>query len=117
MVDSPVNRVVGDANATAEVRDSLGRLLTLRYPTSFLRMRLARFIGADLQQNQEWWGNAIVALAVTRIDETPVPEARNADQVESVIFKLTDEGMYSVAMWLKDETERRSVSIAAEAKN
>lgn len=117
MVDTPSQRVIGDANANAVVEDGRGRRLALRFPSSFLRMRLARYVGADLQKNDEWWSNAIVALSVSSIDTTPVPEARNAEQVEATILKLDDDGMMAVAMWLKGETERRSESMVAEAKN
>lgn len=117
MSDTPTGRVVGDANANAVITDARERSLAVRFPSSFLRMRLARFVGSDLQNNQEWWGNAIVALSVTMIGEMPVMEARNAEQVESIIYKLDDDGMIAVAMWLKGESEKRSDNMATAAKN
>jgi hypothetical protein len=117
MSEAPVSRVVNDANNNATVYDSRQRAIAVRFPSSFLRMRLARFIGSELQANQEWWGNAIIALSVTMIDDVPTPEARNADQIESTIYKLDEDGMLAVAMWLKEESEKRSDNIAATAKN
>ena len=115
MSDSPSGRVVHDASDV--VYDARDRALTVRFPSSFLRMRLARFVGADLQNNQEWWGNAIVALSVTQIGEVPVMEARNAEQIESTIYKLDDDGMIAIATWLKAESEKRSDNMATAAKN
>jgi hypothetical protein len=117
MTDAPVSRVVNDANINAVVEDARGREIAVRFPGSFLRMRLARYVGAELQNNQEWWGNAIVALAVTAIGELPIPEARTADAVEGIIYKLDDDGMVAVALWLKVESEKRSDNMAAAAKN
>lgn len=117
MPETPSSRVVGDANANAVVSDARGRSLSLRFPSSFLRMRLARYVGSELQQNTEWWGNAIVALSVTSIDDVPVPEARNPEQVEGTIFRLDDDGMLAVATWLRTESEARSENMVAAAKN
>jgi hypothetical protein len=117
MAEGPTDRVVNDANNTGTVYDTRERQISVRFPSSFLRMRLARYIGSELQANQEWWGNAIIALSVTMIGEVPVPEARNADQVESTIYKLDEDGMLAVAMWLKAESEKRSDNMAATAKN
>lgn len=117
MSETPSQRLVNDANANAVITDARERSIAVRFPNSFLRMRLARFVGAELQANQEWWGNAIVALAVTMIGEVPMPESRNADQVESIIYKLEDDGMLAVAMWLKEESDKRSDNMATAAKN
>jgi hypothetical protein len=116
MSDTPTSRVIGDANANAIVEDARGRRLSLRFPSSFLRMRLARYIGAELQSNAEWWGNAIVALSVTSIDDVPCLDARNPEQVEGTILRLDDDGMFAVANWLKSESEKKS-ELAAAAKN
>lgn len=116
MADTPMKRVVGDANASAIVEDRNGRKVSVRFPSSFLRMRLARYVGSELQQNQEWWGNAIIALCVTAIDEHPVPEPRSPEHVEGTIHRLDDVGMLAVANWLKDESESRA-DMAEQAKN
>lgn len=117
MAESPMSRVVGDANANAVVEDNRGRKISVRFPSSFLRMRLARYIGSELQQNQEWWGNAVIALCCTSIDEAPVPEPRSAEAVENTIFRLDDIGMLAVANWLKAESETRSENMTEQAKN
>lgn len=117
MDGTPSGRIVLDSNSNATVVDARGRVITVRFPTSFLRMRLARFIGQELQKNEEWWGNAIVALAVTAIDDVPMPEARNVDQVEGVIYRLDDDGMIAVAQWLKAQAEKRAETLIDIAKN
>ena len=84
-----------------DVRDSEGRVLTLRRLTALDRLRLYKAIGAVLAENAPYLGMALLAISVTAIDGVPVPLPGSEGQLEGILQRLGDTGIEAVAAALE----------------
>lgn len=98
---SPSARIVAEAHATAEVRDTLGRRLAVRRLNALDKLRLFKAAGPALSHNAPWLGTAVLAASVSAIDDVPVPFPASEAQVEALVARLDEAGLQSVASWLR----------------
>ena len=97
---------MAQANATIQVSDREGRLLTLRRMGALDRLRLFKAIGPVLAQNPPYLGMAMLASSVAAIDDVPVPAPGTEAQIEALISRLGDSGIAAVADGLRPEVEQ-----------
>ena len=94
---TPAATIVSYANRTTQVRDSMGRTLTMRRISALDRLRLLKAAGPDLSQNDAWLNMAGLALSVVELDGIPRAMPINERQIEAAISELGDSGLQAVA--------------------
>lgn len=94
---TPSESVVAAATSEQTVVDKSGRKLGLRRLTALDKLRLFKAAGPELSQNDAWLGMAMLATAVTAIDDVPIPQAANEYQIEAMVGRLGDFGISAVA--------------------
>ncbi len=93
---TPSARVIATAQAAPMVTDAKGRRLHLRKLTALDKLRLFKAAGSGLAQNQPWLGMAVLAASVAAIDDVPVPQPANEQQVEALVARLGDAGIAAI---------------------
>jgi hypothetical protein len=66
-------------------------------------LRLFKALGPELAQNAPYLGIALLAVAVTSIDDIPVPPAVTEGQLEALVFRLGDDGLSAIADAMAEE--------------
>ena len=89
---SPKSRVTLIDDRTASVRDSKGRLLTVKRASVVEKMRLAKALG-EHSGNDSYANFGVVAASVREIDSSPVPFPMTSLQLEALVQRLDDAGM------------------------
>lgn len=97
------------------VTDADGRRLELRALTALDKLRLFKAAGPVLSRNEPWLGMALLASAVSAIDDVPVPMPADERGIEALVRRLGDAGLAAVATAMRPEADRRDQ--AATAKN
>jgi hypothetical protein len=115
-MSSPSARVVAAAETAPAVMDGHGRRLQLRRLTALDKLRLFKAAGPALAQNQPWLGMAVLAASVIAIDDVPVPQSTNEQQIEALVARLGDVGIAAVAEALREAQPSRA-EVAATAGN
>jgi hypothetical protein len=113
---TPSARVIAAAQAAPSVTDAQGRRLQLRRLTALDKLRLFKAAGPGLAQNQPWLGMAALAASVTAIDDVPVPQPGNEQQIEALVARLGDAGIAAVGQALVD-AQPTAAEVAAAAGN
>lgn len=116
MTASPSARVLASAQSAPTVADAQGRRLQLRRLTALDKLRLFKAAGPVLAQNQPWLGMAVLAASVVAIDDVPVPQPGNEQQIEALVARLGDAGVAAVAEALMEAQPSRA-EVAAAAGN
>lgn len=101
----PSQTIIREAAKTFTATDRKGRRLVLRRLTPLDTLRLFKAAGPVLAQNEPWLSLAGLAFSVLEIDGVPVPPPVTEAQIESLIDRLGDEGLTSIADVVKDEEE------------
>jgi hypothetical protein len=96
-METPSERMLAAAQAGPTVTDPLGRRLVLRRLTALDKLRLLKAAGPALAPNTPWMGLALLAASVTAIDDVPVPQPSNEQQIEALVGRLGDEGLATVS--------------------
>jgi len=94
---SPSEAIAATNPPVSEVKDQLGRSLTLRRLNAIDRLRLFKALGPVLSENAAYLGMALLAVSVTSIDGVPLPAPGSEAQVEALILRLGDEGLEAAA--------------------
>jgi hypothetical protein len=87
---APVVRMIDDR--TASVRDSKGRLLTIKRLSVIEKMRFAKALG-EHNGNDAYSNFGVVAASVREIDGSPVVFPMTNLQLEALVQRLDDPGM------------------------
>ncbi len=93
---TPTNQIVSGSYRTTEIRDALGRMLTVRRINALDRLRLLKAAGPELSQNDAWLNMAALALSVIEIDRVPRAMPVNERQIENALSELGDHGLEAV---------------------
>lgn len=117
MSETPSTRLIGAANATVTITDSLGRSLTLRRLSTLDRLRLFKALGAELAQNPPYLGMATLAVSVCAIDSVPQPTPANEAQIEALVLRLGDAGIAAIAAALTSEGQANAERLRQDAGN
>ncbi len=99
------------------VMDGQGRQLNLRRLTALDRLRLFKAAGPVLSQNDRWLGMAMLAVSVAAIDDIPIPQPGNEQQIEALVHRLGDAGIAAVAATLDPAPAPHSAEALANAGN
>ena len=99
------------------ITDGQGRQLSLRRLTALDRLRLFKSAGPLLSQNDRWLGMAMLAVSVAAIDNIPIPQPGNEQQIEALVHRLGDLGIGAVAAALDPTPPPRSPETLANAGN
>jgi hypothetical protein len=97
--------ILANAYKTIQVRDCMGRNLTVRHINAIDRLRLLKAAGPDLSQNDAWLNMAALTLSLVDIDGIPRPAPVNERQIEALVTELGDEGLRAVAEALSANDE------------
>ena len=100
---TPTQQILAGAHQTHDVTDSVGRILTIRRPTTLDRLRLFKAAGPSLSTNDRYLGLAMLAFAVTAIDGVPLPQPTNEHQIESALDRLGDDAIDAIGASLHPE--------------
>jgi hypothetical protein len=73
--------------------------------TALDTLRLFKAAGPVLSQNEAWLSMAGLAFSVLEIDGVPVPPPATEPQIESLIERLGDEGLRTIADTVAEEQE------------
>jgi len=100
---------------TVSVTAADGRVIALRTLTALDKLRLFKAAGPILCRNEPWLGMALLACAVSAIDDIPVPMPADERGIEALVQRLGDAGLAAVATMMRPEPDRRE--LATSAKN
>ncbi len=100
--ESPSARIVAEGARVFEVVDGCGRTLQVRRPGALDRLRLFKALGPVLAENDAYVGYAMLAMCVAAIDGVPVPQPVNEAQVEALVQRLGDDGLFAMGEELAD---------------
>jgi hypothetical protein len=102
---TPSQAIIQSSNQPFEARDKNGRKLLVRRLTALDTLRLFKAAGPVLSQNESWLAMAGLAFSILEIDGIPVPTPVNEPQIESIIERLGEVGLQTVADTIKDDDE------------
>ena len=108
---TPSQAIVTEAVASRTIIDALGRVLTIRSPTTLDRLRLFKAVGANLSMNDRYLGVAMLAFVVSAIDGVPLPQPTNEYQIEAAINRLGDAAIAAIGAAL-DPTDTEGLATA-----
>ncbi len=117
---TPSSEIVGSSLQELDVRDSRARTLTVRKIGPRKRMMIFAAIGAELSQNQMYWGTAMLACAVVMIDGEHVPQPTSRREIEALVDRLGEEGLEAAGkaiqtiMGVEIDDKGQVVSVAGE---
>lgn len=95
MIDTPSAQVIEKALAEVKVKDSSGRIFTLRKPGLLAHFRLVEACG-ELARNEVYLGMCRPLTYVTAIDDDPVFQPTNKTQIEALVTRIADHGFTAV---------------------
>jgi hypothetical protein len=102
-LQTPSQYYVAVAEATHDITDTTGRVLTIRPTNTLDRLRLFKALGPTLSENDRYLGLACLAFAVTAIDAVPMPQPTNEAQLEAAIHRIGDAGIEAIAATLRQQ--------------
>ncbi len=94
--------------------DNSGRTITLRQVGILEQLRLFKALGPTLSANDAYMNIALIAAAVSQIDDLPIPFPATEASVEGIISRLGDVGVRAVDQALPAPTQ---AEILADAGN
>jgi hypothetical protein len=112
-MDTPTSRIIAAALAPIAICDLRGRQLSLRRVSALDRLRLFKALGPDLSQNAPYLGIALLAVAITAIDDVPVPPPVTEGQLEALVHRLGDDGLSAIANAMVAEPSEDEEQMAA----
>jgi len=92
---SPAAQAIAKAQASAEVIDARGRIITLKKPGVLAQFRLIEALG-DTAQNQVYMAMVLPLIFVADIDGEPVILPTRKSEVEALILRLDEDGIEAV---------------------
>lgn len=102
-----------------QVRDTAGRLITLRELDPVQESRLTVSVGPEMAMNvmyMNMYAFPVAAVADIDGDEYPVPQ--NPKQIEGMLAILGKVGLKAVTSWLREKSkEEEDVATETAAKN
>jgi hypothetical protein len=104
-MDTPSEAIIKAANATEDVKDASGRVLTLKKLTALDRMRLFEVVGAENVKNDYYLGYATLAFQVVAIDGVDVARPTSKLALEGLVQRLGDDGINAIAANARADTE------------
>lgn len=102
---TPSRNITQDAAKTFTATDRGGHRLLLRRLTALDTLRLFKAAGPGLAQNEAWLSMAGLVFSVLEIDGVPVPPPATEAQIESLVDRLGDEGLATVAHTIREDSE------------
>lgn len=93
--NTPAEQLVAKAQATAQITDARGRVITLKKPGVLAQFRLIEALG-DTAQNQVYMGMVLPLIFVSDIDGEPVIPPTRKSEVEALIQRLDEDGITAV---------------------
>jgi hypothetical protein len=114
---TPTQQLLADVGRTQTLRDRLGRSIVVRRPTALDTLRLLKAAGPALAQNQPWLSMAMLAMAVTEIDQLPVPSPISEAQIEAIVERLGEAGLDAIAAALDDPEADASTEPGTDVGN
>ncbi len=114
---TPSATIITKATEERSIVDSLGRRLTIRKLTALDKLRIFKAAGPELSLNQPWLAMAILASAVTAIDDIPLPWPSTENQIEALVSRLGDTGIEAVAETIEPMSESEGIDQVTTAGN
>ena len=111
---SPVVNMIDDK--TASVRDSKGRMLTIKRLSVIEKMRFAKALG-EHNGNDAYSNFGVVAASVREIDGSQVVFPMSNLQLEAIVQRLDDAGMEAALVALISVSAPAQQETLADAKN
>ena len=108
-MSTPSQSIVSRAQEVISVRDSRGRVLSLRRLDALRRLRLLKAAGPELSANDSWLNIAALACSVFEIDSVPRATPSNEPQIETLVAELGDEGLEAIANALTEHPQALSL--------
>jgi hypothetical protein len=106
---SPSDDITSSFNQPIEIRDGLGRKLTIRRINALDRLRLLKAAGPDLSQNDSWLNMAVLTLSLIAVNEIPRMMPTSERQIEAAILELGDPGLEAIADALNADEQADSL--------
>lgn len=101
--ESPSETIVGGASEMKYRTDARGRKIGVVKPTALLRYRLMKILGPESSRNEVLMGNAMLAFLVRSIDGEQIVVPNSERQLEVMIGRLDDDGLFAVGTCLIDD--------------
>lgn len=97
LIDPPsaTDQLLASAAAQSIVKDSRGRMLTLKKPGVLAQYRLVEALG-DSAKNEVYMGMVLPLIYVAAIDGSPEAPPTTKMEVEALIQQLDEEGIKAV---------------------
>ena len=94
--DTPTAQIIAKAAAEFEIRDSVGRKITLKKPPVLAQFRIVEVVG-DSAGNETYMRMILPLIYVTGIDDAPVFQPTSKVELEGLIGRLDEHGIVAVA--------------------
>jgi hypothetical protein len=98
---TPSEEVVAKAAATAQVKDSRGRTITLRRPGVLAQFDLIEALG-ETSKNEVYLAMTLPLIYVAEIDGIAITALVNKPQVRALIQHLGEEGVNTVMVAVRE---------------
>lgn len=94
-IGSPSEQLVSKAQASVDVTDARGRVITLRKPGALAQYRLVEALGTSAENNV-YVSMVLPMIYVAAIEGDAIPPFPSKLQIEALIQRLDEEGIAAV---------------------
>lgn len=115
--ETPSEKIVKAAVASATVKDATGRAIAIKKPTPFDRMMLAKAVGGENAKNEAYMEFAGLAALVTEIDGDRVPAPKSEREIEALVQLLGSDGLVAIGQGIMDNFMDKVEGAQDAAKN
>lgn len=104
---TPSQEIIRDANRTVEVRDKLGRTLTLKRPGVLAQFRLIELVGPETAKNDVYMGMALPLFWLVKLNGEDIYPPQTKAELEVLIQRVEEEGIEAIVLGIAEHFEKR----------
>jgi len=99
---TPSQQLIDKTAAEFDVKDSTGRVITLKKPGFLAHFKIVETVGAELAPNEVYMRMVNPLIYVIAIDGDPVVTPTNKIQIDALITRLGDHGYIAITKGLNE---------------
>ena len=106
--ETPSQSIINNApaNKTVEIKDSLGRVLTVKHIGVLEQARIYKAMGSQHSTNPPYTYMVFACASCVKIDGRPITFPLNERLIEAALTNLGDEGLTAIMIHMEKEVKK-----------